>query len=196
MFCKMKLVKGLKMKLKEINNLFDEIDFFKSIDNKEDYYNEFIFLFGERDLLTKVETLYTEKGITGVGKLFSLKTKKWIEFSTLENRINELETVDRTVLTTGTKTNTGGKTRQTNTNNTNEVIPFDVIESVENEKDTNTIEEVESNSDDLNTENKIVYSGFSKEKIDYFIKKFENYNEYRYLIYNDIIIILTLQLYN
>ena len=183
------------MKLKEINNLFNEIDYFNGINNKDDYFQEFIYLFGERDLLLKVEALYVEKGATGVGKLFSLKTKKWIEISALDEKINELETSDRTVLTTGTKTNTGGKTRQTNSNNTNEVIPFDVVESVQNEKDTNTIEEVESNSDDLTTENKIVYSGFSKEKIDYFIKKFENYSEYRYTIYSDIINMLTLQIY-
>ena len=183
------------MKLKELNNLFNVIEYFKGIDNKDDYFQEFIYLFGERDLLLKVETLYAEKGVAGVGKLFSLKTKKWIEFSTLDEKINALETTDKTVLTTGTKTNTGGKTRQTNSNNTNEVIPFDVVESIQNEKDTNTIEEVESNSDDLTTENKIVYSGFSKEKIDYFIKKFENYSEYRYTIYNDIINMLTLQIY-
>ena len=192
----MKQIEGKKvMKLKEINNLFNEIDFFKGIDNKDDYFQEFIYLFGERDLLLKVETLYSEKGAIGVGKLFSLKSKKWIELTTLDEKINELEKTDKTVLTTGTKTNTGGKTRQTNSNNTNEVIPFDVVESIQNEKDTNTIEEVESNSDDLTTENKIVYSGFSKEKIDYFIKKFKNYSEYRYIIYNDIINMLTLQIY-
>lgn len=183
------------MKLKELNNLFNEIQYFMGINNREDYYNEFIYLFGERELLSKVETLYTEQGVGGVGKLFNLKTKKWIEFSTLDEKINVLETTDRTVLTTGTKTNTGGKTRQTNSNNTNEVIPFDEDVSVENEKDTNTIEEVESNTDDLTTENVTVYSGFSKEKIDYFIKKFENYSEYRYTIYNDIINMLTLQIY-
>ena len=183
------------MKLKEINNLFNEIDYFKVINNKDDYFQEFIYLFGERDLLSKVESLYIEQGATGVGKLFSLKTKKWIEISALDDKINALENTDRTVTTTGSKTNTGGKTRQTNSNNTNEVIPFDVLESIQNEKDTNTIEEVESNSDDLTTENKIVYSGFSKEKIDYFIKKFENYSEYRYTIYSDIINMLTLQIY-
>lgn len=192
----MKQIEGKKvMKLKEINNLFNEIDYFKGIDNKDDYFQEFIYLFGERDLLTKVETIYNEAGVVGIGKLFKLKTKKWIEFSTLDDKINALETTDRTVLTTGTKSNSGGKTRQTNSNNTNEVTPFDVVESIQNEKDTNTIEEIESNTDDLTTENKVVYSGFSKEKIDYFIKKFENYSEYRYTIYNDIIIMLTLQIY-
>lgn len=183
------------MKLKEINNLFNEIDYFKGIVNKDDYFQEFIYLFGERDLLSKVETLYTEHGVSGVGKLFNLKTKKWIEISSLDEKINSLENSDRTVITTGAKKNTGGRTRQTNSNNTNEVIPFDVVESIENEKDTNTIEEVESNSDDLTTENKTVYSGFSKEKIAYFIKKFENYSEYRYIIYSDIINMLTLQIY-
>ena len=192
----MKQIEGKKvMKLKEINNLFNEIEYFKGIDNKDDYFQEFIYLFGERDLLLKVETLYAEKGVAGVGKLFSLKTKKWIDFSTLDEKIKTLETTDRTVLTTGTKTNIGGKTRQSKSNNTNEVIPFDVVESVQNEKDTNTIEELESNTDDLNVENKTVYSGFSKEKIDYFIRKFEKYSEYRYKIYNDIINMLTLQIY-
>lgn len=183
------------MKLKEINNLFNEIQYFNGIEKADDYYQEFIYLFGERDLLSKVETLYTEQGAWGVGKLFSLKTKKWIELSNIDEKINELENSDRTVLNTGTKNNTGGKTRQTNSSNTNEVIPFDVKESVENEKDTNTIEEVESNTDDLTVENKTVYSGFSKEKIDYFINKFENYSEYRYTIYSDIINMLTLQIY-
>lgn len=183
------------MKLKEINNLFNEIDYFNGIENKEDYYQEFIYLFGEREILSKVETLYIEKGVTAVGRLFSLKSKKWIEIIAIDEKIKTLESSDRTVLTTGTKTNTGGRTRQTNTNNINEIIPFDVTESIQNEKDINNIEEVESNSDDLSVENKTVYSGFSKEKIDYFIKKFKNYSEYRYTIYNDIVNMLTLQLY-
>lgn len=183
------------MKLKEINNLFNEIEYFKSIENKEDYYQEFLFLYGERELLSKVETLYNDKGVEGVGKLFNLKTKKWIEILSLDEKINNLINSDKTVLNTGTKKNTGGKTRQTNSNNTNEVIPFDIVESIEDEKNTNTISETESNSDDLTIENKTVYSGFSKEQIDYMINKFENYREYRYTIYNDIVNMLTLQIY-
>lgn len=183
------------MKLKEINNLFNEIEYFKSIENKEDYYQEFIYLFGERDLLSKVETLYNEKGVTAVGKLFNLKTKKWVEIGSLDEKINTLLNTDRTVLNTGTKKNTGGKTRQTNSNNTNEVVPFDVDESIKDENNLNTIEEVESNSDDLTTENKTVYSGFSEVRINYMNKKFKNYKEYRYTIYKDIVNMLTLQIY-
>lgn len=183
------------MKLKEINNLFNEIEYFKSIENKEDYYQEFIYLFGERDLLSKVETLYNEKGVTAVGKLFNLKTKKWVEIVSLDEKINTLLNSDKTVLNTGTKKNTGGKTRQTNSNNTNEVVPFDVDESIKDENNFNTIEEVESNSDDLTTENKTVYSGFSKGRINYMNKKFKNYKEYRYTIYKDIVNMLTLQIY-
>lgn len=183
------------MKLKELNNLFNEIVYFQGMDNISDYFDEFIYLFGERDLLMKIETIYNEQGVTGVGKLFNLKAKKWIEFSALEEKINALENVDRTVTTTGTKANKGGKTRQSNTNNTNEVIPFDVVKSVENEINVNSIDEVETTNDDVTTDSKIVYTGFSKEKIKYFINKFENYSEYRYLIYNDIINMLTLQIY-
>ena len=183
------------MKLKEINNLFDEIKYFNGIDNRDDYYNEFIYLFGERDLLNKVENIFIEQGVNGVGKLFNLKTKKWIEFSALEAKINELEVTDETVTTKGTKVNSGGKTRKTNTNNTSEVVPFDVVESIENEVNENIVDEIETNNDDVTSDNKTVYTGFSKEKIDYFINKFENYSEYRYLIYNEIINMLTLQLY-
>ena len=192
----MKQIWGEKvMKLKEISNLFNEIDYFKGIYNKDDYFQEFIYLYGERELLMKVEALYNTGGVSSVGKLFTLKTNKWVELSSIDNKIKTIEITDKTVTNTGTKINKGGKTRQTNSNNTNEVIPFDVVESIQNEKDINTIEEVESNSDDLTTENKVVYSGFSKEKIDYFIKKFENYSEYRYTIYSDIINMLTLQIY-
>lgn len=183
------------MKLKELNNLFDEIKYFINIDNRDDYYNEFLYLFGEREVLEKVENIFIEQGSVGVGKLFNLKAKKWVEFSVIESKINELEAIDKTITTTGTKVNNGGKTRKTNSNNTNEVIPFDVVETIQNERDTNTIEEVESNSDDLSTDNKTVYTGFSKEKVEYFINKFENYSEYRYLIYNEIVNMLTLQLY-
>ena len=183
------------MKLKEINDLFNKIEYFRDIDNKDDYYQEFIYLYGERDLLDKIEALFIEKGVMGIGKLFNLKAKKWIEFSNLEEEIKELETVDRTVTSTGSKTNAGGKTRQTNTNNSNEVIPFDVVESVENERNINIIDEVETNNDDITSNNKVVYTGFSKEKIQYFIDKFENYSEYRYLIYKDIVNMLTLQIY-
>ena len=192
----MKRIEGMKiMKLKEIANLFDDIKYFNNIDNREDYYNEFIYLFGERELLQKVENIFVEQGVIGVGELFNLKAKKWIEISNLETKINELETTEKTVTTKGTKVNNGGKTRKTNTNNTSEVIPFDVVESVENEVNENTVDEIETNNDDVTTDNKTIYTDFSKEKIDYFINKFENYSEYRYFIYNDIINMLTLQLY-
>lgn len=183
------------MKIKEINNLFDEIEYFNNIDNRDDYYAEFLYLFGERTLLNKVENIFIEQGTSGVGKLFNLKAKKWIEFSAIESKIEKLEVIEKTVTTKGTKVNTGGKTRKTNTNNTSEVIPFDVVEKIENEINENTVDEIETNNDDVSSDSTTVYNDFSKEKINYFIKKFKNYNEYRYFIYNDIINMLTLQLY-
>ena len=184
------------MKLKEINNLFNEIDYFKGFENKEDYYQEFIFLFGERDLLTKVENLYNTRGSSSIGALFNLHSPKWIELVTLNVKIKSIGLSDKTVTTTGTKSNKGDKTRKSNTNNVNEITPFDVDESLENEKNVNVLDEVESNSDDLTTENKVIYSGFSKEQLDYFQNKFETKKDYRCLIYEDITNMLTLQLYN
>lgn len=184
------------MKLKEITNLFNEIEYFKGIAEREHYYREFIYVFGERDLLMKVENLFNTEGVASVGKLFTLKTKKWVELSLIDEKIKTIELSDKTVTNTGTKINKGGKTRKTNTNNVNEITPFDVDESLENEKNVNVLDEIESNNDDLTTENKTIYSGFSKEQIDYFLNKFDNYGEYRYLIYKDIVNMLTLQIYN
>ncbi len=184
------------MKLKEITNLFDEVEYFKGIENKEVYYQEFIYLYGERDLLMIVETLFNTGGVHSIGNLFTLKAKKWIELSTLNDRIKAIELTDKTVTTTGTKINKGGKTRKTNTNNVNEITPFDVDESLENEKNVNVLDETESNTDDLTTEDKTIYSGFSKDQLEYFIKQFDNYIEFRYLIYKDIANMLTLQIYN
>lgn len=184
------------MKLNEISNLFNEIEYFKGIENKEDYYQEFILLYGDRELLTKIEMIFIKQGVSSIGNLFKLKTPKWIELSQLNDKIKTIELTDKTVTNKGTQTNRGGKTRKTNTNNVNEITPFDIDESLENEKNVNVLDETESNNDDLTTENKTVYSGFSKEQIDYFLNKFETYKEYRYLIYNEIVNMLTLQIYN
>lgn len=183
------------MKLKEMNNLFDYIEYFKAIENRDDYYQEFLYLYGERDLLAKIEALFTEQGVNVVGKLFNLKTKKWIEISTISDEISNLEKTNTTILTTNKKENTEDRKRQTNTNNAHEVIPFDVDETIDNEKELNTVSETENNTDNTTMENQTVYSGFSKDKINYFIRKFENYNEYRYIIYKDVANTLTLQLY-
>ena len=193
----MKLIEEMKvMKLNELPNLFNEIDYFKGIENKEDYYQEFIFLFGERDLLMKVENLYTTGGVSSIGALFNLHSNKWVELVSLNAKIKSIGLSDKTVTTTGTQSNKGDKTRKSNTNNVNEITPFDVDESLENEKNINVLDEVESNSDDLTTENKVVYSGFSIDQINYFQSKFNNYIEYRYPIYEDIVNMLTLQIYN
>lgn len=184
------------MQLKELPNLFNEIDYFKSLDNRDDFYQEFIFLYGDRVLLSKIEELYIKQGLTNIGSLFKLKTKKWYDLYAIEAKITTIEQTDKTVVTTGSKNNKGNRTRKTNTNNVNEVTPFDVVESLENEKNVNAIDEVESNTDDFTTENKSVYSGFSIDKINYFKSKFVNYPEFRYIIYKDIVEMLTLQIYD
>lgn len=184
------------MQLKELPNLFNEIDYFNSLENKDDYYQEFIFLYGDRVLLSKIEELYINRGISNIGKLFKLKTRKWFDLYAIEEKIETIEKTDKTVVTTGSKNIKGDRTRQTNSNNTNEVTPFDVVESVDNEKTTNTLSETENNTDNSSMENKTVYSGFSKDRINHFIKKFENYKEYRYIIYKDIVNMITLQIYD
>jgi len=187
------------MKLKDLKtdtgNLFDEIDFFKALGDTNSYYQEFIFLYGERELISKVETDFTENGLPSIGGLFTLKTNKWIDLQLIDDKIKDIENTDKTVVNTGSRVNKGDKTRQINNNNVNEVIPFDVIESFENEKNLNNSDEVENSTDDLTTENKAVYTGFSRDKINYFLNRFNRYTEYRRLIYADIVNMITLQLY-
>lgn len=188
------------MKLKELKednkNLFDEIDFFKNfLNNTNPYYNEFIYLYGERDLISKVEDIFNDTGLIGVGGLFTLMTDKWSDLQLIQDKIKDIEDTDRTVINTGTKINKGDRTRTTNTNDINQVTPFDVVDSIENEQNSNTLDEVENSTDDLTTENKSIYTGFSRDKINYFLNRFKSYTEYRRLIYNDIVNMITLQLY-
>lgn len=187
------------MKLKDLKtdneNLFDTIDYFKALGDTAPYYQEFIFLYGERELISKVEDDFTKNGLTNIGSLFTLKTSKWNDFKLIDDKIKDMETTDRKVVNTGTQLNTGDKTRKSNTNNVSEVTPFDVPDSIENDQNTNTIDETENNKDNSSTENTTLYTGFSKDKIRYFLNRFKNYDEYRRLIYIDIINVLTLQVY-
>lgn len=187
------------MKLKDLKtdseNLFDKIDYFKALGDTKSYYQEFIYLYGDRDLISKVENDFTENGLASIGGLFTLKTSKWNDFKLIDDKIKDIETTDRKVTNTGTVLNTGDKTRKSNTSNVDEVTPFDVPDSVENNQTTNTIDETENNKDNSSTENTTLYTGFSKDKINYFLNRFKNYEEYRRLIYKDIVNMLTLQLY-
>ena len=187
------------MKLKELKeeskNLFDEIDFFKGLGNTKPYYIEFIYLYGERDLINKIETIFNDSGLHGVGELFTLKTEKWLDLKLTVDKIKTIENTDKTVINTGTKVNQGDRTRQTNTQDVNKVTPFDVAESIENEQSSNILNESENSTDNLTIENKSIYTGFSKEKVDYFLERFKTYIEYRKLVYSDIVNMLTLQLY-
>lgn len=187
------------MKLKDLKtdseNLFDNIDYFKALGDTTSYYQEFIFLYGERELISKVEDDFTKNGLTNIGGLFTLKTSKWNDFKLIDDKIKDIETTDTKVVNTGTRLNTGDKTRKSNTSNVNEVTPFDVPDSIENEQNSNNLDESENSTDNLSTENATLYTGFSKDKIDYFLNRFKNYEEYRRLIYIDIINVLTLQVY-
>ena len=187
------------MKLKDLKtdteNLFDVMEIFKDLGDIDSYYREFIYLYGERELINKVESMFNEGGLREVGWLFTLKTSKWLDLKLIDDKIKDLENTDKTIVNTGSRVNKGDKTRQINNNNVNEVIPFDVIESVENEKNLNNSDEVENSTDDLTTENKSVYTGFSRDTINYFLNRFTRYTEYRHIIYADIINMITLQLY-
>ena len=80
------------MKLKDLKtdagNLFDEMEIFKDLGDIDSYYREFIYLYGERDLINKVELMFNENGLTEVGWLFTLKTSKWLDLQLIDDKIN------------------------------------------------------------------------------------------------------------
>lgn len=187
------------MKIKDLEtdnkNLFDEIEFFKTLDNRKSYFNEFIFLYGERDLLSKVVDLYNKQGLQGIGSLFVLKTDKWNDYKLILSKVKEIESSDKTVTITGSKIGQGGKIRKSNTKNNSSVVPFDISDSINNEQNSNNLDETETNNDSQTVENKTVYNGYDKDKIDHFLSRFKNYTEYRKFIYSDIVNMLALQIY-
>lgn len=187
------------MKIKDLEtddrNLFDEIEFFKTLDNRKSYFNEFIFLYGERDLLSKVVDLYNEQGLQAIGSLFVLNTDKWDDYKLILSKVKEIESSDKTVTITGSKIGQGGKIRKSNTKNNNSVVPFDVSDSINNEENSNNLDETETNNDSQTVENKTVYTGYDNDKINHFLNRFKNYTEYRKFIYSDIVNMLALQIY-
>ena len=69
------------MKLKDLEtdsyNILDFITYFDSMADTKPYFTELSFKFGERELLTKVEELFLDSGLGGIGMAFDLKSDEW-----------------------------------------------------------------------------------------------------------------------
>ena len=116
------------MKLKDLKNdeynILDFISFFDDIVDTKPYFIELAFKYGERELLTKVEDLYLDSGLGGIGKVFDLKRYEWEQLEMLSEKIVEDGLLETTVTKTTDKTDTVEKSGS----NTSEVSDDDFIE--------------------------------------------------------------------
>lgn len=191
------------MKLKNIRddsiNLLDAISYFDNIEDTKPYYNELMYLYGNRELLPYIEDLYINEGINGVGMLFDLKKGEWENLENISSVITENVLTDKKVITTiwntGNVNKTGTRNQENNTNDY--VVPYDEEEETKQSNNINT--DSYNDSEDVTTNDKgnteVLYTGYDKDKLDYLTNLFKNYPDYRYKVYQDIVNMLCLQIY-
>lgn len=115
------------MKLKDLKNdeynILDFISFFDDIVDTKPYFTELTFKFGERELLSKVEDLFLDSGLGGIGMIFDLKRYEWEQLEMLSGKIVEDGLLETTVTKTTDKTDTVEKSGT----NTSDVSDDDFI---------------------------------------------------------------------
>lgn len=192
------------MKLKELKNdeynLLDFISFFDRIPDTKPYFTELTYLYGNRTLLPAIEELFKADGLGSIGLIFDLKTLEWSDLENISNIIKENVTTETTIITNKNNTSTMSKNSNTSNNDNNKdyIIPFD--ESSEYEQSKTSKENTIISNENINNKNdgktEMSYQGFNKDRINYLIKIFKTYPNYRYEIYKDIVNMLCLQVYD
>ena len=191
------LLKELKSKTGD-NNLFDFIDYFNEIPDTKPYYTEFILKYGNRQLIQAIAELNSVDGLGAIGSIFILKSKDWKNTKLLNDKIKQLSFDDKKITTTNEDIGNIKKDRinKENRNNTENVVPYDV----DTELKTNTRNDVNSYNDNETLEDKrtgkkeTIYSGYDKDRL-YYLERFKNLPDYRYMIYEEIVNMICLQIY-
>ena len=192
------------MKLKDLKNneynLLDFISFFDGISDTKPYFTELTYLYGNRTLLPAIEELFKADGLGSIGLIFDLKKIEWGDLENISNIIKENVTKETIIITNKNNTSTINKNSNVtnNDNNKDYIIPFDdnnEYEQTKSSKENSIISnENVNNEDDGRTET--TYQGFNKDRINYLIRIFKTYPNYRYEIYKDIVNMLCLQVYD
>ena len=192
------------MKLKDLKddefNVLDFISFFDDIVDTKPYFTELTFKFGERELLTKVEDLFLDSGLGGVGMIFDLKRYDWEQLESISKKLVEDGILETTVTKTTDKTDTVEKTGT----NTSDVSDDDFIVAYDEDIDTkqsgssknDTVEMTENlKNDEIGTDTTVT-AGYNKDRIEFIMKIFKEYPNYRLEIYDDIVDNLCIKGYN
>ena len=192
------------MKLKNLKtndrNILDFITFFDDIPDTEPYFAEMVLKFGERELLTKVEDLFLDSGLGGIGMAFDLKHTDWQNLANLSN-----EVINNVMgKTTVTKTTDRKDTVDKSSTNSSDMSDDDFIVAYDEELDTkqsgssksNTTENVESLTNEEIGTDTTIKTGYDRQRMGSFMFVFNSYPDYRMRIYNDIVDNLCIKGYN
>lgn len=192
------------MKLKDLKNdeynILDFISFFDNIVDTKPYFIELTFKFGERELLAKVEDLFLDSGLGGIGMIFDLKRYEWEQMELLSKKLVEDGMLETTVTKTTNKTDTVEKSGT----NTSDVTDDDFIVAYDEDVDTkqsgsskyDNIETTENLMNEEEGKDTTVTTGYNKDRIEFIMKIFKEYPNYRLEIYNDIVDNLCIKGYN
>lgn len=191
------LLKELKSKTDD-RNLFDYIDYFNEMPDTNPYYNEFILKYGNKQLIQAIAELNSVDGLGAIGSIFILKSEDWKNSKLLDDKIKQLTFDDRKVTTTNEDMGNIKKdrTNNENRNDTENVIPYDS----DLELKTNTRNNINSYNDNEVLEDKrtgkkeTLYTGYDKDRLNY-LESFKNLPNYRYMIYDEIVNMICLQIY-
>ena len=192
------------MKLKELKNneynLLDFISFFDGIPDTKPYFTELTYLYGNRTLLPAIEELFKADGLSSIGLIFDLKRIEWGDLENISNIIKENVTKETIIITNKNDISTMNKNSNVTTNDDDKdyIIPFDEnteYEQSKTSKENNIISSENVNNDNEGT-TETTYQGFNKDRINYLIRIFKTYPNYRYEIYKDVVNMLCLQVYD
>lgn len=192
------------MKLKDLKddefNILDFISFFDDIVDTKPYFIELTFKYGERELLTKVEDLFLDSGLGGIGMIFDLKRYEWEQIENISKKLVDDGLLETTVTKTTDKTDTVEKSGS----NISDVSDDDFIVAYDEDEDTkqsgssksDTVETTENLSNKETGTDTTKTTGYDKNRIDYIMSIFKEYPSYRLEIYNDIVDNLCIKGYN
>ena len=192
------------MKLKDLktdeHNILDFISFFDNIADTEPYFIELTFKYGERELLSKVENLFLDSGLGGIGMIFDLKRHEWSQLELLSEKLLDDGMTEATTVKTKERLDTIDKTGT----NTSDISDNDFIVAYDEDVDTkqsgsvksDTVETTENLTNEETGTDTTVKTGYDKNRIDFIMKMFKEYPNYRIEIYDDIVDNLCIKGYN
>src|SRR5574344_1907907 len=174
------------MRLKDLKtddyNVLDFISFFDDIPDTKPYFAEMVLKFGERELLSKVEDLFLDSGLGGIGMSFDLKYTDWQNLSNLSNEVIANVMGNTTV----TKTTDRKDTVDKSGTNSSDVSDDDFIVAYDEDVDTkqsgssktNIAENTETLTNEETGTDTTVKTGYDRSRMGSFMYVFNNYPDY------------------